>query len=373
MRSALLFSFCLLLVVGCNRSQGDAPGNPDEAAAQDFTKIIAVEVTTLSPTPFEDFIRLTGVVKADQDVILSADEGGRIERFYVEKGQRVKRSQSLVQIDDRILKAAVAEAEADSTLAAEQFNRQSRVWKEEQIGSEMNYVKAQQDAAGASARLQGLRARLDNTVIRAPFDGVLDQRYFEKGEMAPLGSRVVRVLNTETLKVECGVPERFAADVRKGSRTALTFDVLPAREFVARVSFVGRAVDPGNRTFPIEIKLENPESFVKPEMIANVRVTRTRLESAIVVPQEALNRTETGYVAFVATDGPGGPIAEERHVIPGPSYSNQVVIEQGLANGDRLITRGHTLVASGSRVQIVNEPEASPRNPAPGSGEGTKP
>jgi membrane fusion protein (multidrug efflux system) len=346
MRGAFLFSFCLLLVVGCNRSQGYAPGNPDESSAQDFTKIIAVEVTTLSPTPFEDFIRLTGVVKADQDVILSADEGGRIERFYVEKGQRVKRSQSLVQIDDRILKAAVAEAEADSTLAAEQFNRQSRVWKEEQIGSEMNYVKAQQAAAGASARLQGLRARLDTTGIRAP---------------------------SETLKVECGVPERFAADVRKGSRTALTFDVLPAREFVARVSFVGRAVDPGNRTFPIEIKLENPESFVKPEMIANVRVTRTRLESAIVVPQEALNRTETGYVAFVATDGPGGPIAEERHVIPGPSYSNQVVIEQGLANGDRLITRGHTLVASGSRVQIVNEPEASPRNPAPGSGEGTKP
>ncbi|MFQ5599390.1 MAG: biotin/lipoyl-binding protein, partial [Candidatus Krumholzibacteriia bacterium] len=110
-----------VLTGGCGDSQVDQASAEDEAVADTYAKIINVEVAHLVPTPFEEYIRLTGTVQAEKDVVLSAEETGRIERFYVEKGDHVRRGQPLVKIDDRILQAMSAEAEAESALRAQGY------------------------------------------------------------------------------------------------------------------------------------------------------------------------------------------------------------------------------------------------------------
>jgi membrane fusion protein (multidrug efflux system) len=341
----------LLFVSGCGKTQGE---QPDESTETDeFVKIINVEVENLLPTAFEEFIRLTGTVKAEKDVILSAEESGRVVRFFVDKGDAVRRGAPIAKIDDAIMRATVVEAEAESALAAESYERQREVWEEGRIGTELAYLEKKRRAAQAASRLQVLRMRLAHTTVRSPFDGTIEARYIDAGEMASVGAPVVRVLSMNELKVEVGVPERFAPDVRVGTRVHIVFDVLGSVELEGRVRFAGNAVDPENRTFPIEIDLDDPQGVIKPEMITNVRVVRNELENVIVAPQQALRQAEDGFVAYVAVEKEEGAFAEERRLVLGPHYADRVVVEEGLRSGDRLITRGQMLVAEGSRIRIV--------------------
>ena len=130
-----------------------------------------------------------------------------------------------------------------------------------------------------------------------------------------------------------------------------------------RGGYVGAAVDPVNRTVPIELVLDNPGRRIKPRMVANVQVARARLADVVVVPQQVVLRTEDGFEVFVVVDEDGRPVARRRPVTVGAGAENQVVITGGLAPGDVLVTLGQRLVDDGSRVRIVN-PEALDAAPA---------
>jgi multidrug efflux system membrane fusion protein len=114
-------------------------------------------------------------------------------------------------------------------------------------------------------------------------------------------------------------------------------------------------VDPRDRTFPIEVVIDNPGRVIKPQMVANVLIANHRLQDVVVIPQSAIERTENGYQVYVAVEGDGELLAVARPVRLGPAYENLTVAEDGLSVGDRLIVRGHQLVEAGDRVRIVNE------------------
>jgi membrane fusion protein, multidrug efflux system len=166
------------------------------------------------------------------------------------------------------------------------------------------------------------------------------------------GSDVARIIRIDPIKVAAGIPERFAGDVRPGASVRVTFDILPGEEFAGRVDFVGSTVNTRNRTFEVEIVIPNPGRVIKPEMVANVEVTRRDMAGAIVVPQEALVRVEDGFVAFVAETEGDVQVARVRPVVVGTAQRNRVVVSTGLGAGDRLIVVGQHQVADGDRIQI---------------------
>ncbi|MFQ5747721.1 MAG: efflux RND transporter periplasmic adaptor subunit [Gemmatimonadota bacterium] len=348
-------------------SEADPEGQADGAA---FTKIVNVETRRAVPADFTSFVRITGEVQAYRDVVLSAQESGILRRYFLEKGSAVRRGQPIAAIDDRVLKAQVEEARAVSRLAEERWRRQRKLWEDEHVGSEMAYLQARYDAESAAARLETLEARLSHTVIESPIGGVFDEKYVDAGEMVGPGTRVARVIQTGRLKIEGGVPERFAPRVHPGASARITFDVLPGQAFEGVIGFVGSAVDPASRTFPIEIVMENPGRIVKPSMVANVSVAIERLGGALVVPQEAVLRTETGYQLMVIVRGEGAPVVEGRAVALGPSYENRVVIEDGLEPGDEYVVVGQQLVDPGDHVRILNERDASADGPGGGTDDG---
>jgi len=166
---------------------------------------------------------------------------------------------------------------------------------------------------------------------------------------------VVRMVQIDPVKVQGGVPERFAGDVRAGASARVTFDVLRGEVFQADVRFVGSTVNPRNRTFEVELALPNPGRVIKPEMVANLELSRRDLTDALVIPQNALVRVEEGFVVFVAVDENGQAVAQVRPVRLGPAQRNLVVVEEGLDPGDRLIVVGQNQVANGDRIQVVGE------------------
>ena len=351
---AVVALFLTAAAAGC----GSTEATENEASAGEeaaYTKVVNVEVRPVAASPFTSYVRLTGAVEALEDVVVSSQESGVIVRVIVDRGSRVRARQPIAAIDDEILAAQVDEARASASLARERYERQRQLWEDEGIGSEIAFLQTKYDAQSADARLAFLEARLARHTIRSPIAGVLDERYVDLGEIVAPGTPVARVLTIDRLKVVGGVPERFGPYVSEGGRAVLQFDVLPGHEIEGEIAYVGAAVDPRNRTFPIEIRLDNPEGRLKPQMVANVRVATERLTDVIVVPQDVVLRTEDGYQVFVAVDGPNGAVAEARVVELGPSFENEVVVAAGLEPGDRVIVRGHQMVDAGDRVREVSE------------------
>lgn len=346
-----------IAAAGCGSTETSA-SEEGATGEQAYVKVVNVEVRTLEPTDFTSFIRLTGAVEAFQDVVVSSQESGVIERVIVDKGSRVRAGQAIIKIDDEILAAQVDEARAAASLAQERYERQRQLWEDERIGSEISFLQTKYDAQSADARLAFLQARFARHTIKSPISGVLDGRYVDVGEIVAPGTAVARVLTIDRLKVVGGVPERFGPYVMEGGNAVLNFDVLLGQPIEGTIAYVGAAVDPQNRTFPIEILLDNPEGRLKPQMVANVRVATEKLQGVIVVPQDVVLRTENGYEVFVVTGDSSGSIAEARPVDLGPSFENEVVVASGLEAGDRLIVTGHQLVDAGDRVREVSEGDA---------------
>lgn len=345
------FTMLLAGVLGACQPADGSP--PDGEGPEAFARVVNVQVRVVAPAEFVDFIRATGEVEAMSDVTLSAEESGVLREFFAQKGSVVQAGQPIAKIDDAVLTAQLTEAQAAAVLAAEQYERQRQVWEEEKIGSEIGYLQAKSQAQVTAARAAALEARFARTVIRAPVAGVFDEKFMEVGEMAMPGSRIGRVVSARRVKVTAGIPERFAADVETGAAARVTFDIFRGEEFAGRVGFVGSTVDASNRTFPIEIVIENPRRRIKPRMVANVQVVRERLNDVTVLSQDLVMRTEQGYQVFVVVERDGATFAETRSVTLGPAYENRVVITKGLATGDRVISVGARLVDHGSRVEVV--------------------
>lgn len=344
------------LVAGLTASCGtDAQAGDGGPQSDEGGRVINVETTTLGPRSFTEHIRLTGTVEANRDVTVSAEESGVVREILVEKGTPVSAGRPLVRIDDRVLASQVDEARARAELARQTWDRRKRLWEEDGIGTELAYLEARFAAEQAEAQLRALEERLARTTVTAPIAGVLDDRFVEVGTMVSPGVPVARIVDLDPVKVTAGVPERYAADVARGARATVAFDVLEERTFQGTVSYVGSSVNPSNRTFPVELTLPNPGRAIKPEMVADVSLVRRELDDVLVVPQEALVRVEDGFVAFVVVEGDGGTVAEARSLVTGPAQRNHVVIRQGLRAGDRLVVSGQQMVAAGDRVRVVGE------------------
>jgi membrane fusion protein, multidrug efflux system len=333
-----------------------AGGNASELEqrATGSGRIVSVEVLEVGAEAFTDFIQVVATVEANQDVTVSAEESGTIRELLVQKGAFVQAGQPIARIDDRVLRPQAEQAAAEAELARETWERQRRLWEEDRVGSEMAYLQARYRAETADAGARALRERLERTVVRAPIAGILDTRSVEVGTLVGPGTPIGRIIDTRTVKIAGGVPERYAGEIRRGTAVELLLDGVRGASFQGSVSYVGASVEASNRTFPIEIAVANPSATLKPGMIVNVRLARQTVQDAIVVPQEAVLRVETGYIVYVVSGAGEGLVAESRPVALGSSQANRVIIDSGLEFGDRVVVVGQSRLAPGDRLQIVD-------------------
>ncbi|MDE3005805.1 MAG: efflux RND transporter periplasmic adaptor subunit [Gemmatimonadota bacterium] len=341
----------LLMLAACGSAQAD--GTEDASASEQFVRVINVEISPIEAETFIEEIRLTSVAMASQDVMLEAEENGRIIELFADRGDTVRKGAPIAKIDDAILRAQVGQARAAAELAQQTWERRKRLFEEEQVGSELAYMEARATAQQTAASLEGLEERLARTVVRAPFSGILDERHVDVGTMVGPGKTIGRIVDLTPIKVFAGVPERYAPNVHAGAAATLRFEALGDDTFTSSIRYVGSTINPQSRTFPIEIELPNADGVIKPEMVANMSIIRQQVEDAIVVPQDALIRVEDGYVAFVTVDRDGVEVAEVRQLVLGPTRRNLVVVQEGLNVGENLIVVGQKSVADGDRVNLV--------------------
>ena len=360
----------LASTMGCAAPEESNTGATAAPVTESQRRLVRVETQTVAPGEFTDVIELTGSVEATSDATLSAQTAGTI-RYLMPLGATASAGTLIARIDAGLTGAAVEQANAQVAsatarlkLARETYDRQEPLYRDSVISAlEFENVLAQLEQAQAQLQqAQGLLTQATEqdryTRITAPFSGRVEQHFVEVGEQAAPGLPVVRIVNTNVVKITTGVPERYAGDIHEGSQVNVLFNSYSLEPVPGKVSFAGSVIDRSSRTFPIEVEVSNREGKLKPEMIGKVLLTRDRLQDVIVVPLAAILRDENGTNAFVAVEEDGYRVARRRTVIVGPSYAGQLVIADGLDEGDELIVAGQNLLTPGDRLEVINRSDA---------------
>lgn len=314
----------------------------------------AVTTLVLAPTRFEHFVQAHGHVKADKSAELYS-MGGRVRRVLVKEGDRVRKGDLLVDLDNDAIEKQVAQAEAGYDLANEVFQRQERLWKE-QVGSEVQYLQTKSNKEQAEAAVAALREQYRMSRITAPFDGTVDEIMVSVGEMTAPQFPVARVVDLTGASMEADVPESYLQRVKVGDPVLVEFPSL-GDSVNATLANVSRFIDPANRTFKVTLRVPNGETYVRPNLLSVVHIRDMVQDSAIVVPSRCIQEDVEGrsYVFALDTDAEKRPITRKVLVKRVMDYKSNTLLApgMGLTGTETLIDEGAKSVGDKQQVKVT--------------------
>ncbi|MCG8374311.1 MAG: efflux RND transporter periplasmic adaptor subunit [Balneolales bacterium] len=336
-------------------------GEETPIQTEELVKTVNVRTEQVQTSTFASFVRVIGTVETSDDIMISAEVSGKVVKYNVEEGQSVKAGQTILKIDDAKLKQEIARLEALTNLSRENYERLKKIYEEDGIGSEIDYLNAKYTYDQSASSLESMKVDLENTNIVAPFSGMVEEIMFEVGEMVSPGAPTVRLIGEGNYKIVAGVPARYADAIQEGDEVEIWFDTQFVDTLTTSITFVGKSINPQNRTFRIEIDLPGKENM-KVDMITNIRLKTLEQEEVVILSEEFIYSKNGRYVTYVvAEEADGHNVAEEKVLALGPSYKSSVVIESGLYPGEELITIGSAFLNNGMRINIVesNSPIAA--------------
>lgn len=315
----------------------------------------AVTTLVLEPTRFEHFVQAHGHVKADKSADLYS-MGGRVRSILVKEGDRVRKGQLLVDLDNDAIEKQVAQAKAGYDLAKEVFEKQERLWKQ-QIGSEVQYLQAKSNKEQAEAAVAALNEQYRMSRITAPFDGTMDDIMVSVGEMTAPQFPVARVVDLTGASLEADVPESYLQRVKVGDPVSVEFPSLNDT-IVASLANVSRYIDPANRTFKVTLRVPNGETYVRPNMLSVVHIRDVVKDSAIVVPSRCIQEDVSGksYVFVLDKDKDGRAITRKVVVSRVMDSKEHTLLapNAGLVGNETILDEGAKSVGDGQRVKVTN-------------------
>lgn len=358
---------------------------------------MAVTTATAVERPIARFVSVTGTLAAQEQADVAAEISGRIVSTPVERGTLVRTGAALVQVSDAEVRSQadeaaanaaqiearlglagggafeidrvpeVANARASSELAQADFER-ARMLVEKKLlpQAEFDRSRAQAEVArrqydiarngaeqqyqsllAARARMAMARKALADTIVRAPFDGTVDQRLVSVGDYVVRGTKVASVMRTTPLRVELTIPGQYIAAIATGRSVSLEVDAYPGRTFTGRIRYVSPAVQADSRALIIEAVVPNESGELKPGQFATARIEQASPTPGVLVPASAVRGdAETARVYVVSAAG----TAEERIVTTGQAVGDLIEITSGLAAGDTVAASHVTKLADGVRV-----------------------
>ena len=313
-----------------------------------------VSVKPIERKDFNHYVNVQGNIESDDVVNASSEVGGRLTQMLVKEGQYVKRGQKIAEVDLENLQKNIAEVEKSLELAKDVYERQARLW-DQKIGSEIQYLQAKNNKERLEKSLETLNFQLTKGHVYAPISGAIDMVFLKSGEMAGAGAPIVQILNTSQLKIVADVPEDLLTAIKRGDWVDV---YLPAidQEKKAKVTLIGRRIDPSNRTFQIEMNISDRSGIIKPNLLAEVRINSFTQKDVIVVPLDLVQQ-EVGGKDFIMVKGQkdGDMVAEKVYVTTGESFDGEIVIANGLKDDHEIIVDGARTLANNELIEIATQ------------------
>ena len=312
---------------------------------------IPVSVKELKYEPFNHYIEVNGTVEAVNEAFVSPEINGQVQKIFVREGERVKKGQLLIKLNSSITESSIKEVETGLEFANTVYERQKRLY-DKNIGSEIDYLTAKNNKEALESKLKTLQAQQNMTLIKAPFDGIVDEIFVKEGEMAMPGMQTIQVVNLDNLYINADVSEAYLTKVRKGDMVLLEFPSYPDVKIEAPVYRIGNVVKAANRTFKVQLKIKNENEEIKPNVLAIININDFSAGSSLLVPSLVIKQDLKGSYVYVAQSSSSNLAAKKKYVTTGMSYGDKSMITEGLQIGDSVIISGYNQVSDGAEVEI---------------------
>ena len=304
---------------------------------------------------FNSYIETQANLKTRKNILILSEFQGTLERVFVEEGQKVKKGTLLAQINDSGLQEQLEQLEIQTNFAKENFERVQRLW-ENNIGSEIQYLKSKADYETSQKGVDQMSDMLSKTKIYAPFDGIIDEIISNPGSsMVPGISQILRLVNLETVYAEAFVSEKYISNVSAETEALVRIPLLE-KEIKSVITQTGNFINPNNRTFRIEVPVENPDNKIKQNLDAKIRINIYKKEDALVVPLRIIREDASGenYLYVMHEDVKEGVyITKKTYVKLGNKSNKNAEVVDGLSEGELIVLEGANIVEDSQRVKLI--------------------
>ena len=354
---AVLPVTCLsLLLLSCS---GQVTSETSEGV-----KKIPVKAVKAARGRITSYLQVSGTTQAFQQAKVGSKAEGVIKEIRADEGIAVKKGDVLLRLAPEDFTLGIDQARATLQQAEYDFEQQSNDWKRiaalynRRVVAKSRYDSMQASYSISRSRVEECRAALglaqqkyEDSVVRAPFDGVITKKMMHEGEVSSLWAykwEALEIMDLSSIKLECDISEKLKASLREGMDAEIKIDAYPGDTFTGRITTVNPLVEPGQRTFRIKIVIPNTDRKLTAGMFARVSIALNRKENVLVIPGNEILERPDGHFIFVVKDG----TAEQRQVTLGDREENRAEIKDGLKEGELVVTEGSNRLQNGYTVDI---------------------
>jgi RND family efflux transporter MFP subunit len=327
-------------------------------ALNEDKNIPLITTFTAKETVFTHFIELQGNVQTKQNVLIYPEMPGILKSVFVKEGQNVVKGEILARIDDGGMSEQLAQLTANAQLAKTTYERQKRLWAQK-IGSEIQFLQTKTSFEAQRSAVNQLKSQLEKAIIRAPFAGIIDNIFKERGiVVAPgMGSEIFRIINLSNMYIETEVPETYIGSITKDKLVTVNFPVL-GETVTSKVRQVGNFINPSNRSFKIEIGVANFNGNIKPNLTAKLKLNDYTNENAVLIPQSIISENAKGaqFIYVVKNKKEDNEAVAERLIIEtGKTQGDFIEVTKNLVAGAEIVMEGARSVNNGQVVKVINK------------------
>lgn len=349
----LLIIISLTFLSGCANK---AEGQDENIQPKSYVKI--AEATTRD---FRNVLSFPGILKPREEVLISANVTGTVERINVDIGSKVNLNDALCVIEDLTYKMLYEKAQTALNIekinfeeCKKDFTRLKALYEAQAIskveyeGSETRLKIGEENLKRLQSDFNLAQKSLNDTIIKAPISGTVSLKDISRGETASPGKPIFGIVNTELMYVETGISEEYITLVKEGQSVQFKVDSYKERLFQGNISNIGPVPDKQTKTYPLKILVENSEGLLKTGMFASLDITTELRTGTPAVPKEAvLNSSGKKYV-FIVKEG----IAFRKDITLGYSDESFYEVIDGISPGEQVIVKGHNKLKDGDPIEI---------------------
>jgi RND family efflux transporter MFP subunit len=314
-----------------------------------------VYVKKLKESTFKHYVELQGDVKSNKIVSIFPEFSGIVKEIKVKSGDNVIKGQKLAIIDDGGLKQQLAQLKITFELVKTTYERQKRLW-EQKIGSEIQYLETKSIYEAQKQSIDQINKQLEKTVIKAPFDGVIDNVIVKEGEVIyPGRSNLMLLVNLDNMYVESKVPEKYLNTVTENKDVIMYFPMLDLN-LESSIKYSANFINPSNRTFRIEADIPTNIYNIKPNLNAKIKVNDYTNENAITVKLNHINiDSENNKYVYKIVNKENTNYAVKTAIETGLKNGDFIEVTKGLLKNDIIVTEGFRNLTNNSTVKIINK------------------
>lgn len=330
----------LFLGAGCGKTK------PDQNQAAETVKVSVKEITV---SPRSEVLQYSGTIEADNTVSIGFSVPGRVNAVMVQEGQHVVKGQLLATIEQNSYQNNLIVANAGLEQAQDNFNRFDQLYKKGSL-PQRDHIAAKTSLAQSKANKETASKNLQDTKLYASFSGIITHKLTEAGATAAPGIPAFTIVKTDKVYAVAAINENEISSLKIGAEAKITIPSLD-KTINGRVTIINPQADDMSKTYTVKIRLDNPNGGLLPGMITDISINSGRTQNAVIIPAQSLVR-DADNINYVFIAKANNTAFKKRVNISKMTGTSDVIVNDGLQAGDKLIVNGQTNLEDGTPVKF---------------------